>query len=204
MPEVVLSSSHRRWLAVAIALLVLAKLLPLMHIPLADRLYLDVDRAIALLMLILLYWQSQLEPATQLARNLAMGVAVWLACLVLLLQVPGWDMDRDTLFLKGMLLFVITAVGEEILFRGLIAHWLLHHTGYWIALLGSSAIYTAVHVAAWHVPLYALAVFLTGMLTFILYRHFLHCCGRSAGVMAAAIAHGVVILAGLYLQILPK
>ena len=88
-------------------------------------------------------------------------------------------------FLAGA---VLTPLGEELLFRGVLANWLLRYGG-WIAVPVSAAVFAVSHGITYILPV----AFVVGVVTALLFRA---TASIWPGVIVHAIYNGYVILAG--------
>ncbi|WP_294947860.1 CPBP family intramembrane glutamic endopeptidase [Sulfurivirga sp.] len=191
-------TAGRKVLTASFIALIAAKLMPLWHLQLpAWHAYIDMDRALALIGFLAAWMREARPDATTVRRSLALffgGLGVLLATLAI-----AWSAGfvPSHFLVKFAILYFMTALVEEIIFRGFLAEWMIGRWGVVRAALGSSAVFALVHPAAYVYPVYGGLVFLTGLLCFIFYWRFRRTHDVAEGVAAATFAHATVILLGM-------
>ncbi|MBP3774046.1 MAG: CPBP family intramembrane metalloprotease [Bacteroidaceae bacterium] len=93
-------------------------------------------------------------PAERIASDLGLGLligAVFISCVVGLILALGWANIEPAHFtwknqFSAFMLFFAVAVGEEILFRGILFRWIDERWGLAYALLVSAVIFGAMHI----------------------------------------------------------
>lgn len=184
-------------------LLIAAKLIPLWHIKLpAWHAYIDMDRALALIGFLVVWARAARPDAATIYRTAVIffgGLSILLATLAV---AWGAGLVPPHFFGKFLILYVMTALVEEIIFRGFLAEWMIGKWGVVKAMLGSSAVFALVHPAAYVYPVYGGLVFLTGLLCFIFYWRFRRIYGVAEGAAAATFAHAAVIQLGMVVGII--
>ncbi|RME57730.1 CPBP family intramembrane metalloprotease [Candidatus Parcubacteria bacterium] len=184
-------------LAVLVIFLIIAKVLPIYHVQLdGPKTYLDVDRALALIALVTAYlWGKTIVEVTRtVLLFIISGVAAaGVACLI-----PSLENQC----LRILIMFFMTALVEEILFRGVVAELMLRRFGVIVAGGLSSLFFALVHPGSYVFPVYGFLVFLTGILCFVFYYSFKREYGYIYGILAASVAHIAVIMLGIWIGIL--
>ncbi len=174
------------WFYLSILLLASAKLLAIFHIPLNEY-YLDIDRMIALILFLALYHAVYSNNFSVKPYIVLCLYGVSIAILGALIGLNGY---------KLLILFFMTALVEEILLRGVLFEWLLQKMSPMTVLFGSTMFFTAAHPAIYQSGLYAIAVFLSGLLLGWVYLHY-RTASREMALVYATGVHGLIILAGL-------
>lgn len=184
-------------LVILVILLIVAKILPIYHLQLGDpKTYLDVDRAIALMALITTYmWGKPIVDVAKIVLLFILSAVVvaGASCLI-----PRLDEHC----LRILIMFFMTAVVEEILFRGIVAELILRRFGVITTGLLSSLFFALVHPGSYVFPVYGLLVFMTGILCFVFYYSFKRKYDYPYGIWAASLAHIVIIMLGIWIGIL--
>lgn len=168
-----------------------AKILPVFHMDMISY-YIDIDRGISLILLVTIYylWKRE-EFSINSIVVLLFGFALSLMGAFFL----GLSVE------KVALLFVMTALVEEILFRGVLYELLLKKIKPVIVLVLTSLVFTLLHPPIYEDFLYGAAVFLTGVIAGTFYL-----LGRKTnpllGVVYATVFHSFIILAGLKLSVI--
>ncbi|BBP43250.1 CPBP family intramembrane glutamic endopeptidase [Thiosulfativibrio zosterae] len=184
------ASNRLALISLAIVLLIVTKTVHIIDWHYADG-YWDLDRVVGLV-LFLGVVHHYIEP-------LKLGSWLWL--LGLLASFVLLDAITSQLGLARIVqLFILTALVEEILLRGVLFEGLLKKLSPRTALLLTTVLFTMVHTKAYSDPWYALALLITGGLLGGIYLHYRQQSLQKAMLWATSV-HMVIILIGVNLAI---
>ncbi|NPA72612.1 MAG: CPBP family intramembrane metalloprotease [Gammaproteobacteria bacterium] len=195
--------------SVSIICLIVAKITPIIHVEMTNY-YLDLDRAVALILVIGLFFRLFKEDFLSPFLTL-IGFTTGFIGVASLLGIDP---------VKAAILVLMTALVEEIVLRAVVLEWALAHFSKWTSVFGAAVLFTLVHPAVYSAPLYGGLVFITGVILGAVYLYGSRptqfslrtdvdsaISGKSVrrisvGVVYATMVHSVIILAGLLLNII--
>lgn len=189
-------TTSTKLLIMAIIFLVIAKLFPLFHIQFDSttqviKNYLDVDRVLALSFLLWVFFKyfDSWESRPTLFLALAFLPAIYLANIEFLS------------FERLLHLYLLTALVEEILFRGVLFYLLMQRFSGAFTVVSTSIVFTLLHPQIYHDLSYAIAVLLTGLLIGTVYVLALKQ-SRQMAIAVVTVLHFYLIIGAYYIGLL--
>lgn len=185
-----LSASHLT-LSISVLGLIVAKLFSIWHIEFT-HFYLDVDRVFALILFLTAFFSlvEAIDVKALLALIAGALLSLWLAT------------ELHIASERAIQLFLMTALVEEILLRGVLFYLLLLRFNSIATLIISSVIFTLLHPSIYGDLLYTTAVFLTALLLGAVYLIFQHQYNRQIAIAIVTTLHAIIILLGINLGLL--